>query len=318
MGERIARYAHEGTIQWGVIQENTVLPVEGVYNSLTELLQAGKEEVLGKVNPSKALSLDDIRLVSPVTQPARIVCQGANFALHRSEAGLNSARAPFNLFFTKPDSSLSGAKDDIRLPSHVKLLDYEIELGLVMKTKIRGSVQVSEENLHEYVAGIIITNDVSARDVQFTEGQWFKGKCYRTFCPAGPFMYWLDSEEVPQIHHLDLKLWVNGELRQSANTEQLLYKPEETIEELSGMMDFDPGDLLLTGTPGGVALKLTGEQFEQLTNPFLPSDKKLDLVLESQAGNKSYLKNGDIVRCEIKSPDGRIDLGFQENRVVSA
>lgn len=317
MGIRITRYVHEETVQWGVVRENSVLPVEGAYSSLPELLEAGKEEVLGKANPSKMLSLDIIKLVSPITPPARIVCQGANYALHRAEAGLKSSRAPFNLFFTKPDSSLSGAKDDIQFPSHVKLLDYEIELGLVMKTKIRGPVRVTEENLHEYVAGIIITNDVSARDVQFVEGQWFKGKCYRTFCPAGPFMYWLDSEEVSRIHHLDLKLWVNGELRQSANTEQLLYKPEETIEELSRMMDFDPGDLLMTGTPGGVALKLTGEQFEQLTNPFLPGDKKLDLVLESQTGNKSYLKNGDIVRCEIKSPDGRIDLGFQENRVVS-
>ncbi|MEB3103948.1 fumarylacetoacetate hydrolase family protein [Ferviditalea candida] len=300
-----------------MVQENAVHPLEEVYDSLAELLQAGKEEVLAKANPSKALSLDVIKLASPITLPARIVCQGANYALHRAEAGMKSSRASFNLIFTKPDSSLSGAMDDIQLPSHVQLLDYEIELGLVMKTKIRRPVRVTEENLHEYVAGIIITNDVSARDVQLVEGQWFKGKSYRTFCPAGPFMYWLDPEEVSQIHHLDLKLWVNGELRQSANTEQLQYKPEETIEELSRMMDFDPGDLLLTGTPGGVALKLTGEQLSQLTNPFLPSDQKLTLLLESQAENKNYLKNGDIVRCEIKSPDGRIDLGFQENRVVS-
>jgi 2-keto-4-pentenoate hydratase/2-oxohepta-3-ene-1,7-dioic acid hydratase in catechol pathway len=97
-----------------------------------------------------------------------------------------------------------------------------------------------------------------------------------------------------------------------------LYKPEETITELSGMMDFDPGDLVMTGTPGGVALKLSEEQLLQLSNPFLPSDEKLTLLLESQKENTSYLKSGDVVRCEIKSPDGRIDLGCQENRVVPA
>ncbi|MFC3343988.1 fumarylacetoacetate hydrolase family protein [Paenibacillus abyssi] len=241
MGIRIARYVHAGTTHWGVIQNDAVLPIDGAFDSLAALLSAGKENVLSKLNSAQALPLESIRFVSPVTQPARIVCQGANYAHHRAEAGLKPARAPFNLIFTKPDSALSGAQDHIQLPSHVKLLDYEIELGLVMKTKINGPVQVTKENLHEFVAGILITNDVSARDIQFVEGQWYKGKSYRTFCPAGPYLYLLDPEEVHHIHNLDLKLWVNGELRQSANTDQLLYKPEETIEELSRMMDFDPG-----------------------------------------------------------------------------
>lgn len=317
MGIRIARYVQEGTVRWGVVQETAVLPVAGTYASLAELLQAGKDNIAAAADASRAVPLDAVRLVSPVTQPARIVCQGANYAHHRAEAGMKPARSPFNLIFTKPDSTLSGANDDIQLPSRVKLLDYEIELGLVIKAKIQGPVRVTDENLHEFVAGIVIANDVSARDVQFMEGQWFKGKSYRTFCPTGPFLYWLDPEEVSRIHNLDLKLWVNGELRQSANTEQLLYKPAETIEELSGMMDFDPGDLLLTGTPGGVALKLTEDQLRRLSDPLLPADRKLALVLESQADNRNYLKPGDTVRCEIKSPDGRIDLGIQENRVVT-
>ncbi|WP_400163315.1 fumarylacetoacetate hydrolase family protein [Brevibacillus sp. TJ4] len=317
MGIRLARFVYQGNVHWGIVQQDALYPIDGTYHSLADVLQAGAGEILGKADAAKAVSLEEVRFVSPITQPARIVCQGANYAQHRAEAGMKPTRAPFNLIFTKPDSSLAGANDDIQLPSHVKLLDYEIELGLVMRKQIRGPVQVTADNLHEYVAGLVITNDVSARDVQFIEGQWFKGKSYRTFCPAGPYFYWLDPEEAAQIHNLDLKLWVNGELRQSANTEQLLYKPEETVEELSAMMDFDPGDLLLTGTPGGVALKLTGEQLEQLTSPFLAADKKRELILECQATNTNYLKDGDMIRCEIKSPDGRIDLGTQENRVVS-
>ena len=315
MGILIARYVRNDVESWGVVQDQAVLPIAGEYRSLSELLQAGKKEVISHTEQGNALSFESVRFISPVTQPARIVCQGANYANHRAEAGLIPARAPFNLIFTKPDSSLCGATDDIQSPSHVKLLDYEIELGLVMKSKIRGHVRVTDDNLHEFVAGVVITNDISSRDVQFVEGQWFKGKSYRTFCPAGPFMYWFDASEVSQIHNMDLKLWINGELRQSANTDQLLYKPAETIEELSSMMNFDPGDLLLTGTPGGVALKLTEDQLQKLTDPLLPGDKKAALVIECQENNNRYLKNGDLIRCEIKSPDGRINLGFQENRV---
>jgi 2-keto-4-pentenoate hydratase/2-oxohepta-3-ene-1,7-dioic acid hydratase in catechol pathway len=106
-------------------------------------------------------------------------------------------------------------------------------------------------------------------------------------------------------------------LRQSAHTEQLLYKPEETLTELSQIMDLSQGDLILTGTPGGVALKLTSEVSDQLLNPFLSGDKKLELLLESQIENSQYLKRGDIVKCQVKSVDGHIDLGIMENRVVT-
>ena len=96
-------------------------------------------------------------------------------------------------------------------------------------TEISEPQQVTDENLHQYIAGIVIADDVSARDVQLSQGQWLKGKSYRTFCPTGPYLYLLDKEEIPKIHDLELNLWVNDELRQSANSSQFLFKPAETI-----------------------------------------------------------------------------------------
>jgi len=319
MGMRVVRYVEKEGSRWGVLKEERIIPLEGTYPTLAALLREGVAEARNALSAgTEGIPLSDARLLSPVTSPARIVCQGANYSAHRAEAGLKPERPPFNLIFTKADSSLSGAYDPIQLPGHVKLLDYEIELGLVIGKAIDAPVLVSEENLHEYVAGLVISNDVSSRDVQFVEGQWYKGKSYRSFCPTGPFLYLLDKEEVPDIFNLDLKLWVNGEQRQAANTKQLLFPPDETLTELSSLMDLSVGDLVMTGTPGGVALHLTPEAFDQLSNPFLPGNKKLELLIESQKDNPRYLKEGDVITCEITSPDGRIHLGAQENKVVAA
>ena len=187
-----------------------------------------------------------------------------------------------------------------------------------MGTDITAPVEVTTENFHQYIAGLVIVNDVSARDVQLPQGQWLKGKSYRTFGPTGPFLYVLDPEDVAQVHNLDVRLWVNDELRQNANTGQLLYKPEETLTELSQTMDLSVGDLILTGTPGGVALNLSKEVMDQIMNPFFPGAKKMELLVDSQLKLTNYLKDGDVIRCEILSPDGSISLGTQLSKVVAA
>lgn len=316
MGIGIVRYEDNGSIKWGVIQEEVVYPIKGSYETLASFLKEGVSEAKqALLNLNEGVLYSQLKLLSPVTSPAQVVCQGANYSAHRQEAGLQAARPPFNLIFTKAPSSISGPKDDIISPSHVKLLDYEIELGVVIKKEITEEIQVDLDNFHEYIAGFVIANDISARDVQFTEGQWFKGKSYRTFCPVGPVLYLFDKNETPYLHQFQLTLSVNGEIRQSATTEQLLYKTEETLNELSKMMSFYPGDLLLTGTPGGVALKLTPEDLDQLSNPFAKLDAKIARLNKSQQDNKGYLQNGDVVKCEIKSLDGRIHLGTQENQV---
>ncbi|WP_163972181.1 fumarylacetoacetate hydrolase family protein [Oceanobacillus halotolerans] len=318
MGVSVVRYKSNHEYIWGTVHDNKVYPIQGNYESLASFLNGN-----GITQAKKALSegkgeliLTDVELVSPVTTPAQVVCQGANYGSHRAEAGMKSARPPYNLIFTKAPSSMTGPHNDILCPPHVNLLDYEIELGVVIRKEISEGVEITSDNLNEYIAGYVITNDVSARDVQFIEGQWFKGKSYRTFCPVGPILYLFDEDEPTTIHNLELTLSVNGDVRQSATTEQLLYKPEESLTELSQLMSFYPGDLWLTGTPGGVALKLSTEELELLMNPSVPVQDKTKKLAEIRENNDNYLKNGDMIRCEIKSLDGEIDLGTQENKVV--
>jgi 2-keto-4-pentenoate hydratase/2-oxohepta-3-ene-1,7-dioic acid hydratase in catechol pathway len=318
MGMHVVRFVRNEKEKWGVLSGDRILVLRGSYPTLANFLEEGIEEArsINEQRGTESISLDDVTILSPVTKPAKIICQGANYSTHRVEAGLEAGRPSFNLIFSKADSSLTGAYSDIICPSPVKLLDYEIELGLVIGTAISGPVQVTDETLDQYVVGLVITNDVSARDIQLSQGQFLKGKSYRTFCPTGPSLYLLDKEEIPLIHDLELKLWVNDELRQAASTEQLLFKPAETLTELSEIMDLSIGDLIMTGTTGGVALNLTAEMMSQISNQAISSHEKLDLLLTSQLKSEKYLKAGDVIRCVIKSKDGTINLGEQVNKVI--
>lgn len=318
MGIQVVRFVKEEKEQWGVVSGDKILVLKGLYRNLAHFLDEGIEEARNIKNQGNAesISLNEVTILSPVTQPARVVCQGVNYSSHRAEAGLEAARPPFNMIFSKADSSLCGANTEIVRPNHVKLLDYEVELGLVIGANITEPVEVTDENLHLYIAGLVIVNDVSARDVQLSQGQWLKGKSYRTFGPTGPYLYLLDKEEIPLIHDLELQLWVNDELRQSANSNQLLYKPAVTLTELSEIMDLSKGDLILTGTAGGVALNLSPEVMDQISSLDVSGQRKLELLVECQFNSEKYLKDGDIIRCQIKSRDGVIDLGEQINKVV--
>ncbi|MGG3466722.1 fumarylacetoacetate hydrolase family protein [Neobacillus pocheonensis] len=320
MGIQVVRFEKDQQEKWGVLSGNHILLLKGSYNSLADFLESGKEEArkIKDEENVETIFLNDVTLLSPVTKPARIICQGVNYSTHRSETGMEAARPPFNMIFSKADSSLCGANSDIVRPQGVRLLDYELELGLIIGANISEPVEVTDENLHNYVAGLVIVNDVSARDVQLPQGQWLKGKSFRTFCPTGPFLYLLDKEELPLIHDLQLDLWVNEELRQSANSSQLLYKPAETIAELSEVMDLSAGDLIVTGTGGGVALNLSPEVNALLSNLSVPYQQKLELLVEKQLESGKYLNDGDIIRCQIKSSNGKIDLGEQVSKVVKS
>lgn len=318
MGIQVVRFKKEQKEQWGVVSENNILILQDSYHTLADFLENGAEEArrIKEQENAETISFDEVTILSPVTKPARIVCQGANYSSHRAESGLEAKKPPFNLLFSKADSALSGAYTEIIRPAHVQLLDYEIELGLIIGSEITEPVKVTDENLHQFVAGLVIFNDVSARDIQLLQGQWLRGKSYRTFGPTGPYFYLLDQDEMTSIHDLELRLWVNDELRQSANTNQLLFKPADTITELSEVMDLSKGDLIVTGTTGGVAMNLAAEEMSKVSDLTIPYDEKAKVMLESQLKLGNYLKDGDVVRCSIKSADGTIDLGEQVNKVV--
>ena len=203
-------------------------------------------------------------------------------------------------------------------PAHVRLLDYEIELALVFRKAISGPVTVTAENLHEYVFGVTIANDVSARDVQLPQTQFFKGKSYRGFCPLGPYLAVLEPGELRYLDQLTLTLTVNDAVRQRDSTANLVYKPAETITELSTFCDVAPGDVLLTGTPSGCALRAPPPLVRRLMQLVLPEPALWATFTRLQAKRSQYLKPGDVVRARIASADGAIDLGEQRHRVEAA
>jgi 2-keto-4-pentenoate hydratase/2-oxohepta-3-ene-1,7-dioic acid hydratase in catechol pathway len=220
------------------------------------------------------------------------------------------------MIFTKASSCIVPADSDVVRPSRVRLLDYEVELGLVLKQDITGATDVTDDNLHAFVAGAVIVNDYSARDVQIPEMQFYKGKSFRTFGPVGPRLALFDSQDAPLLKKLTLRLTVNGELRQHDSTANLVHGPAETLTELSRVQDFQAGDLLATGTPAGCALSVPSPA-KQRAAALLPESMKWKAFLATQAKRTQYLKPGDVVEASIRSEDGRIDLGVQRNRIVA-
>ena len=256
-------------------------------------------------------------LLSPVTTPCRVVAQMTNFASHVEDAGLDPETIPLT-FFRKTSGSISGPFDDIIRPEHVGYLDYEVEIGLVIGRELPVGMQVTEENWTSFVAGLVVTNDVSARDVQLPKTQFYESKSYPTFTPVGPALVLLDPDELKRFGDLRLRLWVNGELRQDAVVDDdMIYSPLTALQALSRFQRLDAGDLLLTGTPEGTALSAPPKPVEMIA-ALLPPALKWKLFFRRQAQNPKYLKAGDVVELAIGTDDGAIDLGRQRTIVRSA
>lgn len=302
---------------WGEVVGEQIYILESRATTLGDLLRERAAKGLSR-SGADPVSLPEAELLSPVTEPCRLVCQGLNYSDHVRETGGDPAKIAFNLIFRKSSSSLTGPYHDILRPDFVSLLDYEVELGVIIGREIDRPVQVTAANLGEYVAGIVLTNDVSARDIQAPQGQWYKGKSYPTFGPTGPMLCLFDPDEIAMIDDLELELTVNGETRQRSNTRNLIYKPAETLSEVSTFMKLSPGDMLLTGTPGGVAVKAPPKIVRKLAQLFLDETSLMRVFVKGQRKNPAYLKDGDVVEARIYSRDGKIDLGRQRNVVKAA
>lgn len=315
MSLNIIRFERQGRPQWGVIRGSRIMPVPGDFPTTGEFIRGTSLPELAKLD-GVALELSAVRLLSPVTQNQQFVCQGANYRQHMIESGMDPDVKSYNMIFTKAQSCIVAADSDVIKPRGVQFLDYEIELGLVLRKAIHGAVTVTDANLHEFVAGAVIVNDYSARDVQIPQMQFYKGKSFRTFGPVGPWLTLLDASGVAKLKNLQLQLAVNGQLRQNDNTANLVYGPAETLTELSAVQDFEPGDLLSTGTPAGCALSVPSP-LKQKIGALLPEKKKWEIFLNVQSKRTQYLKPGDVVEASIRSPDRSVDLGLQRNCIVA-
>lgn len=280
----------------------------------TAELIADRAAVEAAGNGAERVPVTDLQLLSPITAPCRVVAQMTNFRSHVEDAGLNSDTVPLT-FFRKASGSIVGPHDDIVRPAHVTLLDYEVEIGLVIGRDIPVGTDLRPEDLADCVAGLVVTNDVSARDVQLPKTQFYEGKSYPTFTPVGPALVLLGEGELGRFDDLRLRLWVNGELRQeSVVAGDMLFKPLEALRALTRFQHLAAGDLLLTGTPVGTALSAPPKPVE-IIGSLLPAATKWRIFFKKQARNPRYLQDGDLVEARIGTDDGAIDLGAQRNAV---
>ena len=182
----------------------------------------------------------------PIERPGKIVCVGLNYRDHAEEQGVELPKEP--LLFAKWPTSLIGPGEAIVIPPIVTKADYEAELGVVIGARAKN---VSKENAFEVVRGYLCANDVSARDLQFSDGQWTRGKSPDTFCPVGSLVA---RDEVSDPHDLRIRAIVSGEVLQDSTTANLIFGIDEVISYASQTTTLEPGDLILTGTPAGVGV----------------------------------------------------------------
>lgn len=315
MAVTVVRYLFDQKISWGVVTSEGVIPVRQAFETTGDLLRGTTAKALRGLK-GRPIPLADLQILSPVTRNQRFVCQGANYRQHMLESGIDPDAKHHNMIFTKAPSCIVPADADVVRPGRVRFLDYEVELGLVLRRDITGPVTVTDDNLFEFIAGAVIVNDYSARDIQIPEMQFHKGKSFRTFGPVGPFLCLFEREDMPTLKDMELSLAVNGEVRQQDNTRNLVFGPAETLTELSGVHDFAAGDLLATGTPSGCALAVPSPARQRL-GALLPEKMKWKIFFKIQAKRSQYLQPGDVVETRICSADGRIDLGVQRNRIVA-
>lgn len=230
--------------------------------------------------PRLIYGLNEVAVYAPILDPEKILCIGLNYLDHAKESGMEPPEQP--LFFSKYASSIVGPGSPIVHPGPdlTEKLDYEVELAVVIGKTAK---HVTEEEAMEYVFGYTVMNDISARDLQFQDGQWVKGKALDTFAPLGPWI--VTKDEIPDPHNLRLVLAHNGEVVQDSNTSNLIFNIPQLIAYLSRLLTLRPGDIISTGTPPGVGQSRIPPRF---------------------------LKPGDTVVAEVEK------IGALENPVIAA
>jgi 2-keto-4-pentenoate hydratase/2-oxohepta-3-ene-1,7-dioic acid hydratase in catechol pathway len=280
---RLATFRHQGKARVGIVRGDSVADLSGVPDlprEMSALLEAGPEALARAeraAGSAPRLPLAQVALCAPVLRPPKILAVGLNYADHVAETGAKTPAVP--ILFNKQSTAAHPTGVPFHMPRVSTALDYEGELGIVIGRRCR---HVPRERAREVIAGYTIVNDVSVRDWQMRVPTMTMGKSFDTHCPFGPWI--VTTDEVPDPHGLELKTWVNGELRQSSNTKHLIFDCYALIEHVTTAFTLEPGDLISTGTPGGVGVAMKPPNF---------------------------LKVGDVVRIAIEG------IGEIENAVIA-
>ena len=236
--------------------EEVIATGETAINQIQQVLSQSKEFI----------DEAEITYAPAIQKPGKIICAGANYLAHVAESNINVPEFP--IYFPKYQSSLAAHNEAIVPPSISKQIDYEVELVAVIGKQAKN---ISQEEALDYVFGYSVGNDLSARELQFRGLQWMYGKAIDKFAPIGPYL--VTADEITDPQDLNIKCWVNEDLRQSSNTKHMIFPIAEMISDLSKIMTLEPGDVLFTGTPEGVIL---GRE------------------------DKVWLKAGDEIVCEVE------------------
>ena len=283
---KIARMREKERVTYGLIQDGKIATKDDITYATGVPIPIHVRDFLfdGWINEVKSNfskisfshDLSEFELLAPLPNPQKIICLAFNYIDHAKEQELTPPSEP--AIFMKPRTTLSGTTAEIICPKFVKELDYEIELAVIIGKKCKN---ISEKEADDSIFGYMILNDVSARDIQFQDKQFTRGKSFDTFAPCGPWITTADEIDDPQNLHLLTK--VNGEERQNSNTKNMHLKIPDIISKLSKVMTLEPGDIISTGTPEGVALK-------NPDTPFLKNDDVIDMEIENLGAIQNTVK----------------------------
>lgn len=291
---KLVKYRYKSIESYGVITKNgevVCLPSllkhlhKRLPKTLEEFIAAGALEKAEEMfaNASQdivnkfSISLSEVKVLAPIANPPKIICLGLNYMDHAAEQNAPIPDEP--IIFLKPRTAIIGPNEHIIKPKFVKQLDYEAELAVIVGKKAK-NVSLSEAK--SYIFGFTILNDVSARDIQFKDKQWTRGKSFDTFAPIGPCI--VTQNQMGDVSNLYVRTWVNDELRQNSTTKNMVFDVYEVLHHLSKVMTLEPCDIIATGTPSGVGFAMKPEP--------------------------KFLQAGDVVRIEIEG------IGVLENVVV--
>ena len=298
---KIVRYTHRGNESFGVLKEDSEiidllklskLQGRSVPSNIDGLISLGSDaesllkelvdDLLNNRKEKVVLKQNTVHLKAPVVNPPKIICLGLNYKDHVKEAGAVLPNEP--IIFMKPRTAIIGPDDAVVKPRFVNELDYEVEMAAIIGKKGK-NIPISEAK--EFIFGYTVFNDISARDIQFKDKQWTRGKSFDTFAPIGPCI--VTNEQLGDSANLRLQTRVNGEIRQNSSTSLMLFNVYEVIYHLSRVMTLEPCDIIATGTPGGVAA-------------FMKPERK-------------FLKLGDTVEVEVEKI-GILRNKIQEEKII--
>ena len=273
---KIARLVRDGKETYGLIKDDRVATKDDIIyqtgipiplNIKDFLFEGWYDEVKDKISDTSFKDqLEKFRLLAPIPDPPKIICLTFNYPAHAKEQNLVSPKEP--VIFMKPRTTLCGTDSDIMCPNFIKQLDYEIELAVIIGKTCKN---VDESRSKDYIFGYMVFNDVSARDIQMRDKQFTRGKSFDTFAPCGP---WITSaDEVTNPQDLQLVTKINGQNRQDSSTKNMFIKIPSIISELSNVMTLEKGDIIVTGTPDGVAMN-------NPSTPFLKNGDKIEMEIE--------------------------------------